>query len=300
MDKFFIREIAAVWAFNKQNEAVWKCTNIGKLKITQDGETIRKKDSQGATIFKMDTAKSASISFEVNYWDFNILSMISGADKRTLDGTDNPYMIEPINVPYAQDIILTVEDIENGYVELDETPRRNEYGVCEMSMFRTGKGDTILQNYKQGLFADETHFAVEGNKLMFPTSLSDEDRFEIVYEFNSAVGVELINSADKVPETWKVRILMLVSPICNTDIVSAVWLTANNATPDMSVSLDLGAEDNIPVSLELGYSICDDKKELYKIVSAYAVSDESYGIPLRTNDRNTVYTYDQDSVRTIS
>lgn len=300
MDKFFIREIAAVWAFDKQNEAVWKCSNISKLKITQDGETIRKKDSQGATIFKMDTAKSANISFEVNYWDFNILSMISGADKRTLDGTDNPYMIEPINVPYVQNIKLNAEDIENGFVYLDETPRRDEYGVYEISLFRIGKGDTILQNYQQGLFADETHFAIDENKLIIPTYLSEEDNLETVYEFNSTVGVELINSANKVPETWKVKILMLVSPICNTDVVSAVWVMADNATPDMSISFDFGVEENIPVSLELGYNICDDEKELYKIVSAYAISDESYGVPLRTNDKNIVYTYDQDSVRTMS
>jgi len=43
MDKFFLRKIVAVWAFDSSNEAVWKCRNVSKLKITQDGTTVRKK-----------------------------------------------------------------------------------------------------------------------------------------------------------------------------------------------------------------------------------------------------------------
>lgn len=300
MDKFFIREIAAVWAFNQQNEAVWKCSNVGKLKITQDGNTIRKKDAQGATIFKMDTAKSVNISFEVSYWDFNILSLLSGSEMRTLDGTANPYLTEPINVPYTETHTLTVRDINNGYIMLEESPFQYENMTHELSLYKTNNADAILNVYQENIFADDEHYRIQNNKLYLPESLTDGDTIEMVYEFASRRGVELINSANDTPETYKVRILMLISPICSTDLIEAVWITANNATPDMALSLDFGVEENIPVNLELGYSLCDGEKKLYGIVSAGRMNDNPDGIPLRTHDNQILYTNDQDSVRTVT
>lgn len=296
MDKFFIREIVTVWAFNQSNEAVWKCSNIGKLKITQDGTTIRKKDAQGETIFKLNTSKSANISFECSYWDFNILSMLSGSEKRELDNTQNPYSTKPINIPYAQTAKITAEDVARGYIFLDKSPRQNEFYYYEIAVHKIGKGDSILMPYQQGGFADATHFNVVGRQLMLPTSVVAGDTIETVYEYASYSGTELINSANNTPETWKVKILMLVSPICNIDIVSAVWITARNATPDAQFSLDFNVEDNVPVNLELGYSICDANKELYEIVAAGTVTE---GNELRTHDNQILYTYDQEAVSTI-
>ena len=89
---------------------------------------------------------------------------------------------------------------------------------------------------------------------------------------------------------------MLVSPICNVDVVSAVWITARNATPESQFSLDVNVEDNIPVSLELGYNFCDNNKELYEIVSAGAAVE---GEPLYTHDNLMLYTHNQEAVKTI-
>lgn len=296
MDKFFIRGIATVWAFNQRNEAVWKCSNIDKLKITQDGNTIRKKDSQGATIFKMDCAKSASISFEVNYWDFNILSMISSSEKTELDGTDNPYMVKPIAIPHTEIHTLKSEDISSGYIELENTPRINEYYYHEIALHKIDNKESIVMPYQQNSVASKTCFSVDSKKLYLPTSLNEGDTIETVYEYNSNYGTKLVSTSDYMPETWRVKILMLVSPICNTDQISAVWITANNATPATQMSLDFNVEDNIPISLELGHSICDREKKLYEIVSAGMVTGEE---DLRTNDNQVLYTYDNEPVRTL-
>lgn len=296
MENFFIRKIVSVWAFDKLGEAVWKCGNVGKLKITQEGNTIRKRDAQGATIFRMDTAKSANISFEVPYWDFNILSAISGAEFRELDGSQNPFKIEAIAVPYVQSRTLTSEDIVGGYLTLDQIPRTNNAGYREIALHKVDGADAIITAYQQGLVEDETHFSVRDNALFFPTSLNVGDCIETVYEYNSNYGIELANTDNSSPETWKVRILMLVSPVCNTDAVSAVWITAKNAKPDINLSLDFGTEDNIPIRLELGYSLCDDKKRLYEIVTVGQLDGEE---ELKTYDTQTVYTFDQNPITTI-
>ena len=75
-----------------------------------------------------------------------------------------------------------------------------------------------------------------------------------------------------------------------------MWITAKNAKPDMNLSLDFGTEDNIPIRLELGYSMCDDKKRLYEIVTVGQVEGEE---ELKTHDTQTVYTNDQNPVTTI-
>jgi hypothetical protein len=294
MDKFFLRQIVAVWAFDSSNEAVWKCRNVSKLKITQDGTTVRKKDALGATIFQIMTDKSARISFEVAEWDFNVLTGVMGAEERKLDGSDNPYLIEPIHVPHAEIHTLSDADIENGYIELENEPRKNQYGYCEIAVHQIDGADVILTNFHQGLAVDETIFRVDGDKLMLPTNLGVGDMIEIVYEYDSYRGVEIINSSHSIPETWKVRILMLASPVCNIDKISSIWLTARSATPDINTTLDFNVEDNIPITLELGRNYCSDDK-LYEIVTAGVDGDE----PLYTHNNEALQSYDAQVITTL-
>ena len=301
MDKFYIRKVSAVWAFDKLNEAVWKCSDVSHFRISQDGETSRKRDATGATVFRLNTNKSATVSFDVAQWDFNIISAISGSEMRKLDGTDNPYDIEPICIPYAQSFTLTASDIELGYIELQEHPRTNAFGYYEVSAHKLSREDSIEQAYQQGAIPDATHFSIaDNNLLMLPTSMREGDIIEALYEFNAYSGVEIINSALTIPETWKVRFLLLVSPICDTNRIMSVWITANNASPDISGELNFELEENIPIRLELGCSACDDKRKLYEIVLADNASDGSDGVELRTHDREVLHTYDTEAVRTIS
>lgn len=294
MDKFFLRQIVAVWAFDSSNEAVWKCRNVSKLKITQDGTTVRKKDALGATIFQIMTDKSARISFEVAEWDFNVLTGVMGAEERKLDGSDNPYLIEPIHIPHAEIHTLSDADIESGYITLENEPRKNQYGFCEIAVHQIDGADAILVNFHQGLAVDETVFRVDGDKLMLPTNLGTGDMIEIVYEYDSYRGVEIVNGAHTIPETWKVRILMLASPVCNIDKISSIWLTARNATPDINTTLDFNVEDNIPITLELGRNYCSDDK-LYEIVSAGVDGDE----PLYTHNNEALQSYDTQVITTL-
>ena len=294
MDKFFLRQIVAVWAFDSSNEAVWKCRNVSKLKITQDGTTVRKKDALGATIFQIMTDKSARISFEVAEWDFNVLTGVIGAEERKLDGSDNPYLIEPIHVPHAEIRTLSDTDIENGYITLENEPCKNQYGFCEIAVHQIDGADAILVNFHQGLAVDETVFRVDGDKLMLPTNLGIGDMIEIVYEYDSYRGVEIINSSHTIPETWKVRILMLASPVCNIDKISSIWLTARNATPDINTTLDFNVEDNIPITLELGRNYCSDDK-LYEIATAGVDGDE----PLYTHNNEALQSYDTRIITTL-
>lgn len=296
MDKFFLRKIVAVWAFDKNNEAVWKCRNIDKLKITQDGTTVRKKDSMGATIFQLTTDKSARISFEVPEWDLEILTSLIGAEERKLDGSDNPYLIEPIHVPHAEIRTLTDLDISNGYITLEIEPRITQYGYHEIAVHQINHADAILTNFHQGIVADETTFRVQDDKLFLPTELVTGDMIEMVYEYDSYRGVEIVNSSRSMPETWKVRILMLASPVCNIDKISSIWLTAQNATPETNASLDFNIEDNISISLELGHSLCGNDK-LYEIVTA-GVTDED-GAPLYTNNNEALQSYDTQTIMTL-
>lgn len=302
MDKFYIRKVSAVWAFNKYNEAVWKCSDVTHFRISQDGEVTRKKDASGATIFRLNTSKSAIVSFDVAQWDFNIISAITGTELRKLDGTDNPYEIEPIHVPCAESFTLSAIDIQRGYVRLSETPRKNPYGYFEISAHKLSKDDCVEKAYQQGSAADDTHFYVSAinGLFMLPTSLNEGDIIEILYEMNVYKGVEIINSALTIPETWKVRFLLLVSPVCSSDKIMSVWITANNATPDISNELNFDLEENIPIRLELGCSACDSEKKLYEIVLADNTSDGSDGVELRTHDEEALHTHDNEIVRTIT
>lgn len=300
MDKFFIRKVSTIWAFNKLNEAVWKCSDISHFKISQDGEITRKTDSSGATMFRLCTDKSAAVSFDIAMWDLNILSALSGSEMRKLDGTENPYDIELIHVPYAQSFTLTDTDITNGYVTLDVEPRLNQFGYYEISAHKLSADDSIETAYQQSVEVDNTHFSVTNDKQFnLPTSLNAGDVIEMLYEYETRKGVEIVNTLTSMPETWKVRFLLLVSPICNTEKIMSIWVTANNATPDISNELNFDITEDISVRLELGCNACDNDNRLYEIVVAENLSDGSDGVELRTHDREVVNTYDNQPIKTI-
>ena len=191
--------------------------------------------------------------------------------------------------------------INNGYVDLNETPRINDSGYYEISAHQLSQDDSIEKPFQQGAVPDDEHFAISSTNgtFLLPTSLSEGDVVEILYEFNAYKGTEIVNSVTTIPETWKVRFLLLVSPVCNTEKIMSVWVTANNATPDISTELNFELDETIPIRLELGCTVCDGKKKLYEIVLADNSSNGSDGVLLRTHDGEAVNTYDNEAMRTI-
>lgn len=295
MDKLLIRKVAAVWAFDENNEAVWKCADVEKLKLSQEGESIRKKDSSGATMFQLDRNKSAKISFEAVIWGFDLISALQGSEKET--ATE----FERINVPFAESFRLTATDIENGYVTLSQRPSENEAERMIAFHKLTGQ-DTIDKKYRYNSIAaseDMFSYTYLTNRLMLPTDCVEGDFVEAVYEYPSRKATRIVNSADKFPTPWKVRFLVLASEPCNVDKIFAVWISANNAKSAISNDINFELEESLNVTLELGHKFCDNKKTLYEIVVADTEINSGDGVPLETNDGEFILTADDETVNTI-
>lgn len=119
MEKLFIREVVAVWAFDQQNKAVWKCSDVGKLKLSQDGETTKKKGSRGETIFQLNRNKSARLTFETNIWGVDLISALSGSK------TEKATLYEPIQAPFVESWVIEPSHLRDGFITLTQRPCDN-------------------------------------------------------------------------------------------------------------------------------------------------------------------------------
>lgn len=259
MDKLYIRKIVAVWAFDNDNQAVWKCSEVDKLKLSQDGERVKKKDSSGSVMYQFDRAKSAKLSFDAVVWGVDLISALSGTAKSEADEYN------PINVPYTQSWILTDEDVAKGSLLLEHQPSNK----MELSLHKLSKENSVESAYRynditstEGMFS----YDAKTNSVLLPTNVKVGDTIEIIYEYQAFRATKIINNAFAFPPSWKVKILALASKPCNTDKIFAVWITANNAKTTLNNDFNFELEETLNITLELGYKFCDNKKNLYEIV----------------------------------
>ena len=271
LNSIAIKQIIGAWAFDSTDDVKWMCSQVEKLQITQDGETTEKRDSNGSTIFTIDRNKSCTISFDSSVMDLNLICALNGTERE--DATS----VAKIRVPYIDRFTLSASDISNGYVTLTKSVVAETVGAYRISFHTLTTDGSLLDNYAQAAQADNadaTHFKYNStNKhLTFPTSLTEGDRIEIIYEFEAAEGVKVVNAADKFPDAAKVRFLVLAVDLCDQSKVRALWITAKNAKPQTGNTISFNLEDTISVTLDLAYSYCDTDKSFYEIT----VADEDF------------------------
>ena len=273
-----IKQIIGAWAFDSSQEVKWMVSNVENLQITQDGETTEKQDANGSTIFSIDRNKSCQISFDSSVLDLSLISALNGTER--VDATSTA----KIKVPYIQRFTLGDDDVNtNKYITLTKTPVG---GASAKISFHTLTTDGSLDdNYKQDSETTKTTFYYNptGNKIMLPTNnvaseqagnviLPVGTRVEVIYEYEVAAGVQVVNAADKFPDAAMVRFLVLAVDLCDQTKVRALWITAKNAKPQTGNTIGFNLEDTISVTLNLAYSYCDTDKSFYEIT----VADEDF------------------------
>lgn len=266
MEKLFIREVVAVWAFDQQNKAVWKCSDVGKLKLSQDGETTKKKGSRGETIFQLNRNKSARLTFETNIWGVDLISALSGSK------TEKATLYEPIQAPFVESWVIEPSHLRDGFITLTQRPCDNS----TISLHKLSVDSSIDTAYNyNGITATSDSFSYnpKNNSIVLPTGIQRGDIIEVLYDYRAYKASKTVNSQNEFPEAWKVKVLVLASQPCDTDKVCAVWITANNARTTLSNEFKFELEESLTISLELGHEFCDNNQNLYEII----VVDEDDG-----------------------
>lgn len=266
-----IKQIVGAWAFDSADKIKWMCSQVGNLKIQQDGSTTEKKDANGSTIFSVDLNKSCQITFDSSVLDLSLVSALNGTTR--IDASADA----PIIVPNIERFTLKASDVTNGYISLTETPVATA-GSYKISFHTLTTDNSLDENYEQvASAATSTKFYYDSanNRIYFPT---DTDVFkvgtkiEVIYEYSVTAGVQVVNAADKFPDASKVRFLVLAVDLCDQTKVKALWITAKNAKPATGNTVGFTLEDTISITLNLAYDYCDTDKSFYEI----SIADKAF------------------------
>ena len=267
-----IKQIIGAWAFDSSDEVKWMCSQVENLQITQDGESVEKKDSNGSTIFTIDKNKSCQISFDSSVLDLSLIAALNGTKR--VDATNDA----PIRVPYIERFTLNATDVSNGYVTLTKIPVAETGGAYKISFHTLTQDNSLEDNYAQVASAatsNKFYYDSTNHRVYFPT---DSDIFkagckiEVIYEYSVVAGVKVTNAADKFPDASLVRFLVLAVDLCDQTKIRALWVTAKNAKPQTGNTIGFSLDDTISVTLNLAYDYCDADKNFYEI----SVADEDF------------------------
>ena len=267
-----VKQIIGAWALDSSSDVIWMASQVENLQITQDGESVEKKDSTGSTIFSINRNKSCQISFDSSVLDLGLIASLNGVEKQ--EATNDA----PIRVPYIERFTLSAANVSAGYVTLAKTPVAETGGTYKISFHTLTTDGSLEDNYEQvAAAATSTKFYYDStnHRIYFPTDATIFKagcRIEVIYEYSVTAGVKVANAADKFPDAAMVRFLVLAVDLCDQTKVRALWITAKNAKPQTGNTISFNLEDTISVTLDLAYSYCDETKDFYEIT----VADEDF------------------------
>lgn len=265
----FVQE-RCIYAIGEADDgsATWLSQQIKNLTISCDGETVDKTDANGTTIFTIQRAKTCEVTFDTPLMDLNLIAAMNGTTKVEAD-SDNK-----INIPKMETIAITSDNLTS-VVLAESVVNSGTQAVpaYKISVATLTPDGSMKQKYTLSAAADadtHTYTYTSGTKTLGFASgdLQVGDKILVSYEYQSATGVQIINSANDFPQASRVKFLVKGYDACSQSIAKYLWIILPNAkfTTNYSVTMDL--ESDISCTLSCAFDYCSEDKELYRMVIA--------------------------------
>lgn len=257
-----------VYGYGEDNSGnlKWLANQVEDFQITVDGETKTKVDAQGSTIFSITQSKSCEVSFASSLVDLNIIAEMNGSTKEV--ASDDNMLVAPKRelIPITSANLTSVQLAQP--VVNKGTSSTPVYKITVATLTTDG---AQKQGFKQGTSTSAgTYTYTAGTKtLAFAEGdLAEGDKLLVIYEYETAAAVQVVNSADKFPDAARTTFLIEGCDVCDQTKLLYMWVIFPNAKMSVGSTISFDLEDTLPVSLECSYDYCSDDKELYRIVIA--------------------------------
>lgn len=134
-----------------------------------------------------------------------------------------------------------------------------------------GTNGAMGKAYTAGASASATEYVISGTTFTPPTD-SGETQYVVKYDRSVTEGVEILNSADKFPQTCKLTLKALVVDPCESDTLRSAYIVLPSFQPSPETTIALNSDNpTLDFNGSLQVSYCSADKELYKIF--YATAD---------------------------
>ena len=109
-----------------------------------------------------------------------------------------------------------------------------------------------------------TKFSISSNTLTPPTD-ANETRYIVKYSKIISEGTEIVNYANKFPNTIQLLIKALCVDPCNADTLQAVYIKLPSFQPSPETSISLTTDGTLEYSGDLQISYCEQDHPLYMV-----------------------------------
>lgn len=223
--------------------------NISGVSINTSSESKDKTDAQGVLIKRFFTAKQVEVSGEMNVWSLSATAEQMGTEKIT----------GAITAPKILKFDTT------GITEYT-IPEKIRPNVALSKLYAVNPNGTLGQVYKVGTAASDTEFAYneETGVISLPTGMTG--MAVVKYNYDSANGVKVVQTADKFPRTVSMTMKVLVADTCSVDVLRAAYIVfpSFQLSPDFDLSLETDSTISFSGIAQRDY--CSVGAELYYIV----------------------------------
>ena len=266
INSFCAERVVRGIGLNASNEVLWMANQIENASIKCDGEEVLKKDSQGSTIASISKAKTCTVDFESSVFDLNLVATMNGTSKTV--ATSN----SKITAPIFETIAITSSNLQavvlTNSVKNSGTVGSPVYKIAVSTLTTDG---SLKKKFTQGAATAAGVFTYTANTKTLGFAADDlvvGDTLFVEYEYETENAVQVVNSAEDFPNSYRSIFLVKGFDICNQSTAVYAYLTLPNAKMSTASTISFNLEDTIPVSLSCAYDYCSSDKELYRLIIA--------------------------------
>lgn len=241
---------------DKNDNIIFALNQMQNLSINATSEAQDIMDALGVSIMQLMRSKAIEVSAENAIYDLGLLAAQYGTEKVTASSE-------------SKMVVPTMESFEvtGTTYTLKHTP------VSDPAAIYVLNGDSTLgAKYVKETDASATAFAYAGGTITLPTDIAVGSDMFVMYEYESANAIEVINAADKFAKMGKLTLECLVYDVCDpeTKIFAYIILPRFQLSNDFDWSV--GGDNQVhSFSGKAHVDYCAKDKKMVRIV---VVDDE--------------------------
>lgn len=252
LNNFIIdRIIRGVALSQKDDSVLFSINQMQNASLNCASESTDAVDALGVPIATFYRAKSAEFSAENAIFDMNLMATQLGTAKKVASASAK------VTVPAMESFTVT----DGLKYELKHTPK-----AAPTEIYALNGDSTFGVKYVKSTAASATEFSVADKTISLPTDLEVGTDMFVMYEYETAQAVEVVNSATEFPVGCKFVMEILGCDVCDQTTLIHAFLVFNNfkLSPDFDWSIQ--TDGTHPFSGKAQQDYCDKEKRLFSII----------------------------------
>ena len=244
------RVVRGVALSQKDDSVLFSINQMQNVSLNCASESTDAVDALGTPIATFYRAKSAEFSAENALFDMNLMATQLGTKKTVASATDK------ITVPAMESFV-----VEGSTYTLKHTPK-----VAPTEIYELNGDSTFGVKYAKATSASATEFSVADKTVTLPTDVAAGTEMFIMYEYETANAVEVVNSATEFPVGCKFVMEVLGCDVCDQTNLIYAYVIFNNFKLSPDFDWSIATDGAHPFSGKAQQDYCDREKRLFSII----------------------------------